>query len=71
MATSAVEQFAAWIAGLESEGLSRTEIAERAGVSRNTVWRLATGSATMPSHSTVSRIEKIYTSVRHLEQKSR
>lgn len=51
--------FEALIAGLESSGMSRSDIAMHAGVSRDTVWRLATGQAKRPSFDTVSRIEKL------------
>lgn len=67
------ETFAAMIAGLESAGLSRTEIAIRAGISRNTVWRMATGEVREPAYSTVIRVERLAKSaaVRPLEQKIR
>ena len=67
------EEFAAMIAGLESAGLSRTEIANRAGISRNTVWRMATGEVQEPAYSTVMRLERLAktAAVRPVEQKIR
>jgi len=50
------EQFAALIAGIESRGISRTEIAVGARISRTTVWRLATGEARAPSFETITRL---------------
>jgi len=41
------------IAGLELAGMTRTEIAQQAHMSRNTVWRLATGESREPSYETV------------------
>ncbi len=56
------EQFEALIAGLEDRGISRTKIASGAGISRDTVWRLATGTARRPSWETIERL-------RNFEQK--
>jgi transcriptional regulator with XRE-family HTH domain len=56
------ETFEALIRGLESQGISRTEIAQRSGVSRTTVWRLAEGVVTEPSWTTGNRIEKLFSS---------
>ena len=41
---------AAIIAGLEATGLSRTEIANQARLSRNTVWRMAQGEVKRERH---------------------
>jgi transcriptional regulator with XRE-family HTH domain len=69
------EQFEALIAGLEGQGISRTEIAQATGLSRDTIWRLASGISRQPSHETVERLhrfaEKNYPAVRHLGQKYR
>lgn len=51
------------ICGLEAGGLSRTEIAREAKVSRMTVWRLAEGVAREPSYHTIERINGV--AVRH------
>jgi hypothetical protein len=44
-------QIESMIAGLELAGLSRSEIAAQAHVSKNTVWRLANGEAPAPSYA--------------------
>lgn len=54
-----IEQFQAMIAGLESAGLTRTQIAQQARLSRATVWRLATGEGREPLYSTISAIETV------------
>lgn len=46
------------IAGLESLGFSRTEIARGAQVSRTTVFRLAVGDARLPSFQTIERLQQ-------------
>lgn len=51
------EPFDALIAGLEDQGISRTEIARGAGLSRDTVWRLATGTARQPYFDTIDRLQ--------------
>lgn len=51
------DQFAAIIAGLESQGISRSDIAKGAGISRATVWRLAVGDARLPSYQTITRLK--------------
>jgi transcriptional regulator with XRE-family HTH domain len=53
------EVFQSMIAGLEDRGLSRTQIAEEAGLSRATVWRLATGEAREPSWQTIDALRNI------------
>lgn len=58
------EQFAAIIAGLESQGYSQPEIARNTGLSRATVWRIATGSATRPSYETITRLKDFSENVR-------
>jgi len=62
---------AAIIAGLEATGMSRTEIATEAKLSRNTVWRMAQGEVRDPNYSTVMRIKNLSDrrTVRHAEQK--
>jgi transcriptional regulator with XRE-family HTH domain len=52
--------FAALIAGLESAGMTRGQIAASCHLSRNTVWRLATGEMRAPSYSTIQKIEALY-----------
>ncbi|KQV11320.1 hypothetical protein ASC97_15470 [Rhizobium sp. Root1203] len=56
---SAPELFQAMIVGLESAGLTRSEIAQRAGISRMTVWRLAVGDGRQPAYQTIQRIEAL------------
>lgn len=53
----AMDKFASMIAGLESVGLTRTQIAEGSGISRMTVWRLAEGEARRPSFETIERLK--------------
>lgn len=47
------------IAGLESSGMTRTEIARKAGVSRMTVWRLAVGEGRSPLYETIHALENL------------
>lgn len=51
--------FAAMIAGLESQGISRKEIAQRAGVSVATIWRIANGASKDHLAGTVKRLERV------------
>lgn len=60
MRTVSAEDFASIIAGIEATGLSRTEIALAAGLSRQTVWRIAEGFAVEPSFRVISSIERVY-----------
>ena len=53
------DEFASMVAALEASGLSRTEIAAEAHVSRMTVWRFAEGLAREPSVRTVSKIAAV------------
>jgi predicted transcriptional regulator len=53
------EDFRGLIAGLEASGIKRSEIARSAGISRQTVWRIATGQAQEPYFSTIRRIKEI------------
>ena len=55
--------FEGLIAGLESQGMSRAEIAQRAGVSRATVWRLANRIGSDHLSGTVQRIETLQRSL--------
>nr|WP_280173970.1 helix-turn-helix transcriptional regulator [Rhizobium sullae] len=48
------------IAGLESAGMSHAEIARQAGVSRQTIWRLANGEGRAPLWRTIARIEAVH-----------
>lgn len=57
------DQFAGMIAGLEAEGLGRTEIAEMSGVSRTTIWRLVNGVGKNHFHETIAKIETVHRSV--------
>jgi lambda repressor-like predicted transcriptional regulator len=58
--TADPEMFAGMIAGLEQAGLSRTEIAREAGLSRNTIWRAATGMWREPDHQSVVKLDRIF-----------
>ena len=49
----------ALIAGLEQIGLSRSEIAERAGLSRQTLYRLVNGDGRAPQFETFEKLEKL------------
>lgn len=51
--------YQALITGLESAGLTRSEIAQRAGISRMTVWRLAVGDGRQPAYQTVKALETL------------
>lgn len=51
------DEFSALIAGLQSEGISRTQIANGAGLSRATVWRLAEGECRQPGYETITRLK--------------
>ena len=51
--------FAAMISGLEAQGLSRPDIVRRTGLSKNTVWRLASGEARDPKFETVEKVMKL------------
>lgn len=51
------DQFAAIIAGLESQGISQSEIARETGLSRMTIWRLNTGISPRPSYETVMKLK--------------
>jgi transcriptional regulator with XRE-family HTH domain len=55
------DEFEALIAGLESRGYSRSEIAHGARLSRTTVWRLAVGEARQPSYATITRLKAFAT----------
>ncbi len=53
------DEFAAIIAGLESQGMTPTEVAREAGLSRMTVWRIAYGETSRPSQETVTRLKSL------------
>ncbi|PLU16001.1 hypothetical protein BMJ31_24210 [Sinorhizobium medicae] len=50
------EEFAAIIAGLESQGMTPTR---ESGLSRMTVWRIANGETSRPSYDTVIRLKSL------------
>jgi transcriptional regulator with XRE-family HTH domain len=52
------DDFAGLIAGLESQGFNRSEIARAAGISRKTVWRIASGQAREPDFNTIQRLRR-------------
>lgn len=53
------DDFAGLIAGLESKGQTRSAIARAAGISRVTVWRIATGQARAPAYDTIQRLKRL------------
>ncbi|WP_139813071.1 helix-turn-helix domain-containing protein [Ensifer aridi] len=53
------QEFTAIIAGLESQGMTPSEIAREAGLSRMTVWRIAKGETSRPSYETVTRLKSV------------
>ncbi|WP_346283779.1 helix-turn-helix domain-containing protein [Sinorhizobium terangae] len=53
------QEFAAIIEGLESQGMTPSEIAREAGLSRMTVWRIANGETSRPSYETVTRLKSL------------
>ncbi|MCA1404681.1 helix-turn-helix domain-containing protein [Ensifer sp. IC3342] len=53
------DEFAAIIAGLESQGMKPSEIARQTGLSRMTVWRIANGETSRPSYDTVDRLKSL------------
>lgn len=57
------EQFASMIAGLEAAGLSRSDIARQADVSKATVTRLGNGNGKAPGYVTVEKIKSLSDSV--------
>jgi len=65
------DHFEGLVAALESQGMTRTEIAEQSGLSRATVWRVAVGDARRPSHETVERLVALnnFRSVSPMKQK--
>ena len=52
--------FSDLIAGLESQGLSQAEIAQRAGVSRTTIWRMRNDDCRDHLIATVEKIGKLH-----------
>ena len=62
MSSSAIDA-ARLFRDIESHGLSRTEIAPRAGVSKSTVWRLGNDANRDHLNSTVKRIERLHEQV--------
>jgi len=51
--------FEAIVAGLSAQGMTKTEIARRAHISRDTLWRILAGMSRRPSHEVVTRIEAL------------
>lgn len=54
------DAFASMIAGLESHGLSRADIAAQANVGRATVWRLANSASKDHLSATAARVERLH-----------
>ena len=53
------DDFEALIAGLESQGMTKTAIARYAGLSYATVWRLANGGCKDHYSGTIDRLEDL------------
>lgn len=53
------EKFAAIIAGIESTGMTKSEIARETGLSRQTLWRLSIGETSRPSYDTYARLKSL------------
>ena len=64
------DQFEALIAGLERCGVSRSEIAHATGLSRDTIWRMASGNVRQPLHQTVERLHKFAQKISVLSDRS-
>jgi len=47
------------ISGLEAHGISRPEIVRRSGLSKNTIWRAASGELRNPTERTVERMQQL------------
>lgn len=54
-----VEKVASMLAGLESAGLTRTQIARGAQISRQTLYRLLNGEYSAPSYETIIKLEAL------------
>lgn len=52
---------ASMLAGLESAGLTRTEIAREARLSRQTLYRLINGEYSSPAYETIARLKALET----------
>jgi transcriptional regulator with XRE-family HTH domain len=50
------DAFAAMISGLVANGVPRTEIVRRTGLSKNTIWRMANGEVREPKYHTVQKV---------------
>lgn len=59
----AADIFASMIAGIERQGIPRPEIVRLTGLSKNTVWRLASGEARYPNYDTIQRITALERSI--------
>lgn len=59
------KSFAAMISGLEAQGITRPEIVRRTGLSKNTVWRLASGECRNPLHETIERVRDLQRRTTH------
>jgi transcriptional regulator with XRE-family HTH domain len=57
---SDADTFASLLAGIQASGLSNRQIAQRAGLSTMTVWRIETGTARHPSFDTYLRLARVY-----------
>jgi len=67
------DDFQGLVAALEASGHSRSEIARAAGISRKTVWRIATGQSREPDFNTITRLRRLDFSpaVAPMKQKTR
>lgn len=66
------EDFQALIAGLETTGMTRSQIAAATGRCRTTIWRLAEGVSKEPGYNTAMRLKNLATdraAVSHMQRK--
>lgn len=62
---SPAEQFQSMLEALRVDhGMTPSDIAREAGISRATVWRLTVGDSRQPSYEVGHRIERLYRSRR-------
>ena len=57
------EKVSSMLAGLEGAGLTRTQIARGAQLSRQTIYRLLNGEYSQPAYETIKRLEALETRV--------
>jgi transcriptional regulator with XRE-family HTH domain len=60
---------AAMLAGLQSTGMSRTEISNATGLSRQTIWRFASGMGREPTADAFLRVQQLVHKVMAVQRK--